>query len=63
MVIKNLPDYARYHRYIVYRKCNGENWFWGAFDDEIKALNAAETKVEAPAAPVAPAAPETEKTK
>ena len=42
MVIKNLPDYARYHRYIVYRKCNGENWFWGAFDDEIKALNAAE---------------------
>lgn len=42
MIINNLPDYARYHRYIVYRKSNGENWFWGAFDDEIKALNAAD---------------------
>lgn len=34
-----------------------------ASDEFSKALNAAETKVEAPAAPVAPAAPETEKTK
>ena len=41
MKIKNLPDYAEQHRFIVYRSVSGEAWFWGAYDDAGEACEAA----------------------
>ena len=37
----NLPEYARTHKYVVYRTVDGENWFWGAFDDVKEAFRIA----------------------
>lgn len=39
--INNLPDYAIRYRYIVARYDCGELWFWGAYDDEDEAREAA----------------------
>ena len=39
--INNLPEYAYQHRFIVYRTADGQKWFWGAYDDAGKALEAA----------------------
>ena len=33
MHVNNVPAYAYDHRYIVARECDGEFWFWGAWDD------------------------------
>ena len=40
--INNLPDYAYDYRYIVARECEGELWFWGAYDGYMTAVFAAE---------------------
>lgn len=40
MKINNLPNYAKDHRFIVYRVVNGEAWFWGAYDEVSEASNA-----------------------
>ena len=40
MKINNLKDYAKNHKYIVYRVVDGEAWFWGAYD-ELKDASAA----------------------
>lgn len=39
--VNNLPAYAEGKRYIVARNLDGELWFWGAWDDEAKARQAA----------------------
>ena len=39
--INNLPKYAEDKKYIVAREIEGELWFWGAYDDLDKAVNAA----------------------
>lgn len=39
--IKNTPEYAEDYRFIVYRMCKGERWFWGAFADGGKAAQVA----------------------
>lgn len=39
--IKNVPPYAKNHRYWVYREVDGERWFWGAWDDSRGAIEAA----------------------
>lgn len=41
MEIKNTPPYAASYRFIVYRICDGERWFWGAWNDGGKAAQAA----------------------
>ena len=41
MEIRNLPDYSKENRFIVYRSVSGEAWFLGAFDDAGKACEAA----------------------
>jgi hypothetical protein len=41
MEIKNTPPYAADYRFIVYRICDGERWFWGAWNDGGKAAQAA----------------------
>ena len=41
MRIENLPDYARYCKFIVARNCDGALWFWGAYDDAKTARRAA----------------------
>lgn len=41
LTINNLPEYARTHKYVVYRTVDGENWFWGAFDDVKEAFRIA----------------------
>ena len=33
MKINNMPNYAKEHKYIVYRVVDGEAWFWGAYDE------------------------------
>ena len=38
MKINNLPDYAKQHRFIVYRIIDGEKWFYGAYDDVSKVV-------------------------
>lgn len=40
MIINNMPDYAYNHKFIVYRVVDGENWFYGAYDDVSKAMAA-----------------------
>lgn len=43
MKINNVPAYARDKAYIVYREVDGEAWYWGAWDDPMKAaIQAAE---------------------
>ena len=39
--IHNVKDYAVDHEIVVYRKVDGENYFWGAFDDLVEAGQAA----------------------
>ena len=31
--VNNVPDYAKESCYWVARKCDGEYWFWGAWED------------------------------
>lgn len=38
--INNLPKYAEDKKYIVARRVEGELWFWGAYDDPNKAVDA-----------------------
>jgi hypothetical protein len=33
MNVKNLSAYAHTCRYIVARECDGDLWFWGAWND------------------------------
>ena len=40
-VINNVPDYAKDYKWIVARFEDGEYWFWGAWNDESKALEIA----------------------
>lgn len=40
--INNVSDYAWDYKYIVARKCDGEYWFWGAYNEFDRALYAAE---------------------
>lgn len=39
--IHNVKDYAFDHEIVVYRKVDGENYFWGAFDNLVAAGQAA----------------------
>lgn len=39
--INNLPEYASQYKYIVATVDKGELWFWGAYDDEDEAREAA----------------------
>ncbi len=39
--VNNVAKYAESKRYIVARSLDGELWFWGAWDDEEKAKQAA----------------------
>lgn len=36
-MINNKPKYADYYEFIVARQCDGEYWFWGAYEDGFKA--------------------------
>ena len=40
--VKNLPEYANEYKYIVARQIDGDLWFWGAWNNMKKAINAAE---------------------
>ena len=40
--VKNLPEYANEYKYIVASQIDGDLWFWGAWNDMKKAINAAE---------------------
>ena len=42
LIIKNLPEYAIHHTYIVASICDSNLWFYGAWDDEDKAYKVAE---------------------
>lgn len=35
--INNYPEYAKTAKYIVARWCDGEWWFWGAYNDLMQA--------------------------
>ena len=35
--INNLKEYAKEHKYIVAKVIDNELWFWGAWDDMLKA--------------------------
>ena len=37
MIIKNEPDYAKDYEFIVARKCDGEYYFWGAYENGFEA--------------------------
>lgn len=37
----NVPEYAHKYKYWVVRYSAGYLWYWGAFDDENKAIDAA----------------------
>ena len=39
--IKNLPDYAKDYKYIVYNHVEHENWFYGAYNSAEKASSVA----------------------
>ena len=41
-IIKNLPEYAIHHNYIVASVCGNNLWFYGAWDNEDIAYEAAE---------------------
>lgn len=36
-----VPAYAQECKYIVAQQCDGEWWFWGAYDELTKAVDAA----------------------
>ena len=36
--IKNGGNYWKLHKYVVYRTVDGDNWFYGAYDD-VEKLN------------------------
>ena len=38
--IRNVPEYAWNYKFIVYSVCNGENWFFGAYNEISQALAA-----------------------
>lgn len=38
--INYVPSYAMEYPYICYRECDGENYFWGAFETESLAFDA-----------------------
>ena len=40
--VKNLPEYANEYKYIVASQIDGDLWFWGAWNNMKKAINAAE---------------------
>ena len=42
LIIKNLPEYAIHHNYIVASVCDSNLWFYGAGDDEDEAYEVAE---------------------
>ncbi len=43
MVINNIPDYARNYTYLVARDDDkGELWFYGAYNDGVKAQQVAD---------------------
>lgn len=42
LIIKNLPEYAIHHNYIVISVCDSNLWFYGAGDDEDEAYEVAE---------------------
>ena len=37
----NVPEYAHKYKFWVVRYSSGYLWYWGAFDDENKAIEAA----------------------
>lgn len=41
MIINRMPSYAVEYKYIVYREVNGQNWFYGAYNDVTKAAGVA----------------------
>ncbi len=41
IIIHNKPDYADDYEFVVARKCDGEYWFWGAYEDGFRADKAA----------------------
>ena len=41
MIIKNMNDYARGKKFVVFRYVGGEAWYYDAWDDHIKALEQA----------------------
>jgi len=41
VAVNNYPDYADSHKFIVATQDDSEYWFWGAYDDEVKAANVA----------------------
>lgn len=41
MKINNMSEYGRGKKFIVFREHDGENWYYGAWDDFDKALNEA----------------------
>lgn len=42
LIVKNLPEYAIHHTYIVASVCDSNLWFYGTWDDEDKAYEVAE---------------------
>lgn len=41
VAVNNVPDYAHKYEWWVIRYCDGYMWFWGGFDDENRAIEAA----------------------
>ena len=41
MMINNKPAYADDYEFIVARECDGEYWFWGAYENDFTAEKAA----------------------
>lgn len=41
MKIMNMPAYADEYRYIVARECDGDLWFYGAYETEDRAYGVA----------------------
>lgn len=37
IIINNKPEYANHYEFIVARECDGEFWFWGAYENGYKA--------------------------
>lgn len=40
-IIHNCAGCADHNEYLVARNCNGEWWFWGAWDDLLEAVDCA----------------------
>lgn len=36
-----VPEYASEYEFVVARECDGEWWFWGAYDEHGRAVQAA----------------------